>query len=199
MKSLKESLFDDDLVTKSFPIDRNTLVSLCEKVLQSYSKHMLWNKNSSGSRWELHNDGMMVWIKKGFQVNSNWAVYIKVRVLIPLKKEGFISVPYIELCLYPLSGGFSNSLSDGSVAARWIAKKYGDKVNLNPHTCLFTCDSNNVDTTIDIVMRILNFFTTQKGEDMIQKEIDMFYKNNEKNIPGIVLDQVFMKKAINSL
>ena len=210
MKSLKESLFDGDLVTKSIPIDRDGLISLFRDAIGKHSnmknwrdKNVEWNGWDEKNKWKVFTTILtgavpsLLWINKHFDINPEWITdnnTVGVRITTGISADGFVTSPYITFT--QTSDGLDPCNSDSAVSARWISRKInGVKIDRGDR---LSYDSDTAGELVDMIVNIFDFFTSNEGEKLIRKEIDAYYKNG-RPIPPLVLDQVLMKKAINSL
>ena len=195
MKSLQESLFDNDLINKSITLSPDVIYDTifqrvyCDKYLNDYLLNHGWLMNVNGTDID---------ITKVFTVKSTPYKKVKVKMSFQFSKDNHPMLPILTFT--EMNDDFRYSVSDYRATSRWIKKEFEGRVKIISGTCkidYFLCDSESIDQVCNIISLTFQALASTDIDQLIQKEIDKF--EPEKQVPGIVLDQTIMKKVIKEI
>lgn len=197
MKSLQESLFDNDLINKSITLSPDVIYDTifqrvyCDKYLNNYLLNHGWLMNMNRAD---------ISITKVFTVKSAPYKKVKVKMSFLFSKDGHPTLP--SLTFTEMNDDFRYSVSNYRSTSRWIKKEFEEGVKIidgiyNFDIDYFLCDSESIDQVCNIISLTFQALASKDIDQLIQKEIDKF--EPEKQVPGIVLDQTIMKKIIKEI
>lgn len=195
MKSLQESLFDNDLINKSITLSPDVIYDTifqrvyCDNYLTNYLLDQGWliNMNRAG-----------IDITKVFTAKGAPGAKVKVKMLFQFSKDNYPMLPVLTFT--ELSSSYRYTNSSQEAISRWMEKEFEDRIKIikgEYNLKYFLCNSDSINQVYNIISLTFQVLASTDIDHLIQKEIDKF--EPEKNVPGIVLDQTIMKKVIKEI
>ena len=198
MKSLQESLFDNDLVEKDVEIDIEELKDIL--FYFGRTRAIFFDKNDL----EYREGKQSIFIRKNF-VEYNLQVELDLGVtnyynnnhkLIP----GFY-VPSLTIRTfdYKVNPQWNASRSDYNATIRQMEKRLPELITGKYHTSVIPSTRKGMSAAFDLYDKMIKYFASKKFQDHILKYVGQFVKtkspNRDPEIPGLIMD-ILMKEII---
>ena len=189
-------MFDVDLVDKSVPIPVDVV---WDRIQEDVFDEIYFEMIHDG--WLINQNNEELKIFKLFKCKVDGEDLVTRVNLHVFKNEitGYPEVPYVLFESYFAHWDTNNS--EPRATAREMKRVLGDKFQLMDgyyqFPC-FSCTSDNLDNTINIIREFFRVFSKKDISNIIQKQINTYTPKNHV-VPGIIIDQAIMKKVIAKL
>lgn len=195
MKSLQESLFDRDIMNKSVPVEADVVWDLISKNIEPTLEKL---PKQNGWKLDVYTLGLKIY--KIFHITKDPKIDVFVEVGFEKGNNFYPCIPSIFI-KYDKSGMWVRAYSNNDFTKRELKRKFGNSINIvtldwSDHE--FECNTGNIDTVLGIMKSTFDFVVSKEFNNIVQGEIDKFAEN-EKTIPGVVVDNQLMKPLIKQL